>query len=29
VVEGVQRMRNGVRVNAKPFVVENQGSANR
>jgi membrane fusion protein (multidrug efflux system) len=28
VVEGVQRMRNGVRVNAKPFVAENQGSAN-
>jgi RND family efflux transporter MFP subunit len=29
VVEGVQRMRNGVRVNPKPFVVQNQGSANR
>jgi membrane fusion protein (multidrug efflux system) len=27
VVEGVQRMRSGVRVNAKPFVAENQGSA--
>ncbi len=29
VVEGVQRMRTGVHVNAKPFVAENQGSANR
>jgi membrane fusion protein (multidrug efflux system) len=28
VVEGVQRMRTGVRVNPKPFVAENQGSAN-
>jgi membrane fusion protein (multidrug efflux system) len=28
VVEGVQRMRNGLQVNAKPFNVENQGSAN-
>ncbi|MGD0759470.1 MAG: efflux RND transporter periplasmic adaptor subunit [Candidatus Sulfotelmatobacter sp.] len=27
VVEGVQRMRSGVRVNAKPFVAPNQGSA--
>jgi membrane fusion protein (multidrug efflux system) len=27
VVEGVQRMRSGIRVNAKPFVGENQGSA--
>ena len=26
VVEGVQRMRSGVRVNAKPFVAPNQGS---
>jgi len=29
VVEGIQRMRTGVRVNPKPFVAENQGSANR
>jgi membrane fusion protein (multidrug efflux system) len=28
VVEGVQRMRTGVRVNPKPFVAANQGSAN-
>jgi membrane fusion protein (multidrug efflux system) len=29
VVEGVQRMRTGVRVNPKPFVAANTGSANR
>jgi len=29
VVEGVQRMRTGVRVNPKPFMAHNQGSANR
>jgi hypothetical protein len=28
VVEGVQRMRSGVRVNPKPFVAQNQGSSN-
>src|SRR6516164_7888897 len=29
VVEGVQRIRTGVHVNPKPFMAENQGSANR
>jgi membrane fusion protein (multidrug efflux system) len=29
VVEGVQRMRSGVRVNPKPFKTENPGSASR
>ena len=29
VVEGVQRMHTGVRVNPKPFMAENKGSANR
>jgi RND family efflux transporter MFP subunit len=28
VVEGVQRMRSGVRVNPKPYVAENQGATN-
>jgi RND family efflux transporter MFP subunit len=29
VVEGVQRMRTGMRVNAKPYMADSQGTANR